>query len=121
MISPEKARRIAKVWIDSWNSHDLDSILSHYSEDVELTSPIVIKLLGQESGTVRGKDALRGYFEKGLAAYPDLRFEMLEVFAGVGGIVLYYKRHNGPSGAEMMVLNGEDKIEKVIAHYAQAK
>lgn len=117
MISQEKAAQIAKDWIDSWNRRDLDSIMSHYAEEIELTSPIVIKLLGDESGTVRGKDALRGYFEKGLAVHPDLRFEMIEVFTGVNSIVLYYKRRNGPPGAEMMVLNREDKIERVIAHY----
>jgi hypothetical protein len=77
----------------------------------------VIKLLGDESGTVRGKDALKGYFEKGLAAQTNLWFEMLEVFAGVNSIVLYYKGRNGPPGTEMTVLNREDKIERVIAHY----
>ncbi|MCI0481530.1 MAG: nuclear transport factor 2 family protein [Candidatus Dadabacteria bacterium] len=121
MLATERTAQIAKDWIDSWNRHDLDSILTHYSEDIELTSPIVIKLLGDESGTIRGKDALRGYFEKGLAAYPDLRFEMLEVFTGVNSIVLYYGRHKGPLGAELMVLNREDKIERVIAHYVYAK
>jgi hypothetical protein len=117
MISREKALRIAGDWIDSWNRHDPDSIMSHYSEDVELTSPIAVKLLSDESGTVRGRDALRRYFEKGLTVYPGVMFEMIEVFAGVNSIVLYYKRRNGPLGAELMVLNGEGKIERVIAHY----
>jgi len=117
MISREKALRIARDWIDSWNRHDLDSIMSHYSEDVELISPIVIKLLGDESATVTGRDALREYFKKGLAAYPDLRFETIEVFTGVYSFVLFYGRHNGPRGAELMELNKEDKIRKVVAHY----
>ena len=117
MISREKALLIAGDWIDSWNRHDLDSIMSHYSDDVELVSPIVIKLLGRESGTVSGKESLRSYFQKGLDAYPDLRFEMLEVFTGVNSFILYYKRQNGPLGAELMELSGEDKIRKVVAHY----
>jgi hypothetical protein len=121
MLPREKALRIAADWIDSWNRHDLDSILSHYSEDVVLTSPIVIKLLGDESGTVKGKEALREYFQQGLAAFPELRFEMLGVFTGVNSIVLHYKRHNGPPGAELMVLNREDKITRVIAHYNYAE
>jgi ketosteroid isomerase-like protein len=50
MIPREKALRIAGDWIDSWNRHDLDSILSHYSEDVVLVSPIAIKLLGMNPG-----------------------------------------------------------------------
>ncbi|MEW6144984.1 MAG: nuclear transport factor 2 family protein [Thermodesulfobacteriota bacterium] len=121
MISREKALRIARDWIDSWNRHDLDSIMSHYSEDVVLISPIVIKLLGDDSGTVMGRDALREYFKRGLEAFPELRFEMLEVFTGVDSLVLYYSRQNGPVGAEVMELNKDDKIRKVIAHYDHAK
>lgn len=92
--------------------------MSHYSDDVELTSPIAVKLLGDESGVVSGKKAVRAYFEKGLAAFPDLRFELTEVCAGVGGIVVLYRRLNGPSGAELMAINAEGRIEKVVAHYA---
>lgn len=117
MIPREKALRIAADWIDSWNRHDLDSILSHYSEDVVLISPIAIKLLSDESGTVKGKDALREYFRKGLAAFPELRFEMIDLFTGVDSFVLYYRRLNGPLGVELMELNKDDKIRKVIAHY----
>jgi hypothetical protein len=42
---------------------------------------------------------------------------MIDVFTGVDSLVLYYRRHNGPPGAEVMVLNKDDKIRKVIAHY----
>jgi hypothetical protein len=95
--------------------------MSHYSEDIELISPIVIKLMGDESGTVKGKEALREYFQQGLAAFPELWFEMLEVFTGVNSMVLHYRRRNGPPGAELMVLNREDKITRVIAHYSYAE
>lgn len=121
MLPREKALRIASDWIDSWNRHDIDAIMSHYSDDVELISPNVIRLLGDESGTVKGKDALREYFKKGLAAFPELRFETIEVFTGVDSLVLYYRRHNGPTGAEVMELNREDKIVRVIAHYYHAE
>ena len=32
--------KFTNEWISSWNSHDLEDILSHYSEDVEITSPM---------------------------------------------------------------------------------
>ena len=35
------AQRFALEWIESWNSHDLERILSHYSDDVEVTSPLI--------------------------------------------------------------------------------
>ena len=34
-------------------------------------------------GTVRGLDALREYWSAGLAAHPDLRHEVLDVFEGL--------------------------------------
>lgn len=119
MITHEFAERLAKEWIESWNSHNLESILSHYSADIELTSPIAVKLLGVESGMVQGIVALRSYFEKGLAALPDLEFEQIGIFTGVGSITLLYRRKNGPTGAEVMMINNEGKIEKVIAHYSE--
>lgn len=70
MISQEKAEEIAREWIGAWNAHDLERIMEHYSEKVVFTSPFVVKLLGDPSGTVRGKKRLRTYFAKGLAAYP---------------------------------------------------
>ena len=119
MVTAEKSRHIAQVWIESWNSHDLDSIMSHYSDDVEFTSPFVIRLLGYETGTIEGKDPLRSYFEKGLDTYPDLHFELLGVLSGVNSVTLYYRSVKGMLAAEVMILNRENKISKVIAYYTE--
>jgi ketosteroid isomerase-like protein len=64
MLSTERARQIAKDWMASWNRRDLDSILSHYLDDVEFTSPFVVSLMGESSGTIKGKEKLREYFGK---------------------------------------------------------
>lgn len=42
--------------IDSWNSHDLDRILSHYSDDFEMSAPFIIRILGESSGVLKGKE-----------------------------------------------------------------
>jgi ketosteroid isomerase-like protein len=47
----------AQGWLAAWNAHDLERILAHYSEDVELVSPFVAKLTGRSEGGVRGKAA----------------------------------------------------------------
>ncbi|MBC7124495.1 MAG: hypothetical protein H5T24_02610 [Bacteroidales bacterium] len=31
--------KFAEQWIKSWNSHDLNEILSHYSDDIVITTP----------------------------------------------------------------------------------
>jgi hypothetical protein len=120
MINKQKAEQIAREWIEAWNHHDLDAIIAHYADDVEFTSPFVVKLLGNTSGTIKSKEVLKSYFEKGLAAYPDLRFELLEVLTGVNSLTLYYRSVKGMLAAEVMVLNPKGEIVKVMAHYNAA-
>ena len=43
MIDPQWATEFAQEWIDSWNSHDLDRILSHLSDDFEMKSPLILE------------------------------------------------------------------------------
>ena len=54
-------QRFAADWIEAWNSHDLDKILSHYSEDFEITTPMIKVVMGVETGTLRGKESIRRY------------------------------------------------------------
>ena len=90
-MTKARAQAIAKEWVEAFNAHDLERILSHYAESVELKSLLVTKLLGDPAGTVRGKAALRSYFAKGLAAAPDLKFELLDVFTGVSSVAVYFR------------------------------
>ena len=105
-------------WIAAWNSHDLDAILSHYSPDVVLTSPVAARILNEPSGTVRGKDALRNYFTLGLEAYPNLRFDLLDVMQGLSSIVLCYINQKGTKTAEFMEFDERGKVIRVVANYS---
>lgn len=112
------ADEFAKDWIGAWNSHQIEAILSHYAQDVEFTSPFVVRLLNEPSGTLRGLAALRSYFLKGLESYPDLRFELIQVLEGVNSLTLYYHSVKNLMAAEVMVLNEKGKISRVLAHYS---
>ena len=68
MLTESEAKNFAQEWIAAWNSHDLEAILSHYGEDVVLTSPVAARILGDPDGTVRGKTSLGEYFRRGLQA-----------------------------------------------------
>jgi hypothetical protein len=117
MATELEAKSFAREWIEAWNSHDLDSILSHYAENVVLTSPVAAKLLNDPSGTVAGSTALRSYFQRGLAAYPNLHFELLEVMQGLSSIVLCYINQKGTKTAEFMEFGKDGKIARVVANY----
>lgn len=120
MMTEIFALYFAKEWIEAWNSHNLKKILSHYSEKIEFSSPFIITLLGNSSGTIRGKKELKSYFEKGLSTYPDLHFKLIQVLSGVSSLTLYYESVKGMRAAEVMVLNEKSKITSVTAHYSAA-
>lgn len=117
MVTQEQAHQLAKHWVQAWNAHDLDEIMSHYDEDVVLVSPIAAKLLNDPAGTVKGKAALQQYFKKGLEVYPDLRFELIDVMWGLSTVVVYYMNQKGAKAGELMEVNSTGKITKVIANY----
>ena len=117
-MTEAEAQEFALEWIQAWNSHDLERILRHYSEDVEVTSPLVESVLGPGRVTVRGKTELRRYWGPALERYPDLRFTLYRAYAGAGSVVLHYQSVQGLIGAECMELDASGKVCRVRAHYA---
>jgi ketosteroid isomerase-like protein len=117
-LTSERARQFANEWIESWNSHDLERIMSHYSDDVVLASPIAAKLLNVTDGTVRGKQALKAYFQQGLEAFPHLRFELIEVMWGLASVVLYYRNQKSTKSGEFMEFDSDGKVTRVVANYS---
>ena len=73
---------------------------------------LVTKLLGDPAGTVRGKAALRSYFAKGLAAAPDLKFELLDVFTGVSSVAVYFRSSVRRLQLEVMELDSDGRITR---------
>lgn len=117
MIDPTFAERFAHDWIEAWNRHDLDRILSHYAEDFTLSSPLIRTFAGEPSGVLRGKAAVGAYWATALARLPDLRFELLTTLIGVNSITLYYR---GPRGltAETFYFGPDHHVIRADAHYA---
>jgi ketosteroid isomerase-like protein len=116
-LTQEFARHFAEDWIASWNSHDLARILSHYTEDFEMSSPLIVQLMGESSGTLKGKAAIRAYWAKALARLPDLHFDLTEVLVGASSLVIQYRGPRGPS-AEVFWFDAENKVCRAAAHYA---
>jgi len=118
-ITREWAAAFAAEWIAAWNARDLTRVLSHYTDDFEMSSPFIIEIAGEPSGCLRGKERVRAYWQAALKRNPGLHFELLEVFAGAGSIVLHYRRNSGPPGAEALFLNEQGLVYRAAAHYQQ--
>jgi len=119
VVNRKFAERFAQEWIEAWNSHDLDRIFSHYSDDFEFSSPRVVDLMGEPTGTLIGKSAIRPYWAKALARTPDLKFELHTILTGINSLVLYYKSSTGRLAAEVFEFDERGVVRRSAAHYDQ--
>ena len=95
----------AAQWRAAWNAHDLDAVLAHFHDDVVFTSPVAASLLPETGGVIRGKAALRAYWQEGLRRIPDLHFTIEAVFSSVNTLVIQYINQKGVSVSEVLVFD----------------
>jgi len=113
-MDAQQTEAFAKRWIQAWNQRDIEAVLSHYTEDVEFQSPLVVKLLSETSGTVQGKQNLREYFRKALAAFPgDIELELLGAYQGVNSVLIHFQA-KGRKAVEVMELNQERNVSRAM-------
>ncbi|HUW28751.1 MAG TPA: nuclear transport factor 2 family protein [Sulfuriferula sp.] len=117
MIDSAWAHEFAREWIAAWNSHDLERILSHYTDDFEMSSPLIIERMHEPSGKLKGKEQVWPYWQKGLVAMPPLKFELLDVFVSVDSMVIYYRSIHRKMVCEALFFNAQRQVVRGVAHY----
>jgi hypothetical protein len=110
-------KTFAREWVEAWNSHDLDRILSHYADDFQMNSPFIVQLMNEPSGTITGKENVRAYWAKALERIPDLHFDLIEGLTGVDSITIYYQAVLGKRAAEVLFFDENCKVKRAVAHY----
>jgi len=100
-----EAQAFAEQWVKDWNAHDIDALLEHFTDDAVFTSPVAVRLLGGD-GVICGKEALRAYWSEGVRLIPDLRFEILAVYAGISTVVINYRNQAGGVVCEVLTFDG---------------
>ncbi|WP_343702747.1 nuclear transport factor 2 family protein [Chitinophaga sp.] len=117
MITRQQALDFAHEWVAAWNSHNLERVLSHYTDDFEMSSPFIVAMGIDPSGTLKGKNNVRDYWSKAMEKYPDLSFGLIEVLSCVNTVIIYYTSIAGKKAAEFFVFNEEGKVYKAMGHY----
>ena len=97
----------AERWLAAWNAHDLDAVLALFHDHVVFTSPLAIKVVPESEGILRGKDALRAYWNAALKLVPDLHFELTRLFAGVDSLLIGFRMNGGPERFEILRFRGD--------------
>jgi hypothetical protein len=117
----EDAEAHAKNWIDAWNAHDLERILSHYSQDVIFEAQTVKARWGNPDGRLHGIAELKKHFSLGLELAPNLAFQLEQVFLTPSGYAILYRRENGNRVIDCVTLDEHGQAKQVIAYYASAQ
>ncbi len=110
--------QLAAEWIASWNSHDLDRVLAFYTESFEMSSPHIANIMGEPSGTLHCKSAVRSYWEKAMALFPGLHFTLDTVYAGANSLIICYTNQTGRRCGEILFLDAKGKCFRSAAHHA---
>ncbi len=109
MLERGWALEFAREWIESWNSHDLERILAHYTEDFEMSSPLIVERLGGEDGILKGKTAVAEYWKPSMSLDPPLRFELMDVLVGINQLTIYYRNVGRKVVAETLTFDSSLK------------
>ena len=119
MIDRNWARTFAEKWIASFNSHDLERILILYDDAFEMTSPYIIERMGIPSGKLKGKQAVRPYWQQSLNLEPPLKFILLDVFTGVDTVIIYYQNIGRKQVCETFEFNDKGKIVRAKSQHGR--
>jgi len=93
----------ARAWAEAWNRRDVEAVLAHFHPAADFASPVARMIGFSIDGSVKGKEALRRYWTAALQRNPELRFEILDVYAGVDSLVMIYRTQDGARRAEVLI------------------
>lgn len=111
------AETFVSNWLAGWNNHDLPSILAHYTENFELTSPAIVKITGRPEGRLTGKATVGAYWEEALVRFPELNFKLIDSFVGINSIAINYVGVSGRTVVEVFHFNEIGLVERAHAYY----
>lgn len=118
MIDADFALSFSRKWVQAWNDHDLEAILSHYAEDIVFHSPRIRVVTGRDVDFVRGRAELRAYWGAALGKMRDLFFEVDQVLTGSDALTILYTNERSQSVAETFVFDADGKVSMSLAAYA---
>jgi ketosteroid isomerase-like protein len=118
IIDKQWANAFAEEWCAAWNSGDLERIFSHYTDDFEMCSPFIVERMGEPSGILRGKTAIRAYWGPALkTADPPIRFELIAAYTGADRIAIHYRSVKRTLVVEVLTFNADLRATHGMAVY----
>lgn len=101
-MTPQQVESIAIQWFKAFNEHNLEALLLLYAEDAIHTSPKLRERQPETKGLVKGKAALRTWWQDAFKRLPDLHYEVKTLTANETKVFMEYVRQVGGE-ADMFV------------------
>lgn len=89
----EDLRDIARRWLDCFARRDLDGLLALYADDATHTSPKIRVRHPESGGLLRGKAAMRAWWQDSFDRLPSMRYEPTALTADGRRVFMEYVRH----------------------------
>ena len=92
MSKTEHNKQIALNWINAFNEHNLEELLSLYAEDAVHFSPKLKIREPQTNGQIAGKPALRSWWAGAFERIPTLHYKLENLIINDGQVLMEYIR-----------------------------
>jgi ketosteroid isomerase-like protein len=99
-MTPEKLQSIAFKWFETFNNKELEKLLSLYDDDAEHFSPKLKLHKPETNGLVKGKEALREWWQDAFERLPGLNYKVTSLTANGDRVFMEYIR----------TVDGEDEM-----------
>jgi len=92
-MTPTDLNRIATVWFAAFNDQHLENLLSLYHDQAEHFSPKLKTHHPETKGLIKGKDALRQWWQDAFERLPSLQYEVVRLTPHDNRVFMEYIRH----------------------------
>lgn len=117
---PEVCRALAARWCDCFARRDLDGLLALYADDAAHTSPKIRARHPDTGGAIRGKQAMRAWWQDAFDRLPSMRYHVTSITADARrAYVEYVRRVDGEPDlpvAEVFDVEGGKIVASRVFH-----
>ncbi|RAJ77258.1 SnoaL-like protein [Chitinophaga dinghuensis] len=92
MSAPNELELIAHKWFEAFNEHDLEKLLSLYHDNAIHYSPKLKIRQPATNGLIKGKQALRSWWQDSFERYPQLQYNLHTLTANQDRVFMEYLR-----------------------------
>lgn len=94
---------IAEKWFEAFNIQSIEHLLSLYADDAEHFSPRLQKNHPETNGVIKGKAAMRDWWQSSFDKMPSLNYECLNL--KVENNIIFMKYSRSVDGEKDIIVN----------------